>query len=613
MSDFKSDFRIDMTHRTSLEVAYQNAVTIYGKSIGRIEVVSESTEDNGLNSYNIYRDDGLLLGTINTYNGSRGTKNITIEELDGIRNDEKGIPNGVATLDEAGKIPVGQLPSYVDDVLEFNNLSSFPAVGEPSKIYVDKDKNLTYRWGGSSYVEISKSLALGETSSTAYAGDKGKTVADTLSSHTGNAYIHVTQENKDAWNAKYDKPTSGIPKSALANDIKNSLALADSALQEEDLTTYASHVANTTVHVTSSDKSNWNSKADYSSVYKKSETYTKSEVNGLVQSARPDDYETVKGQVGANTTDISTLKTDVQALKDEPSVPEGVVTFDEGELGVATDPYVTEGELADRLDERVRYSNRNLLDNGWFTVNQRGQTTYTTDRLIYTVDRWISSSTVSISANGVTLPTGCYFLQKIDDFEKFQSESKTYTLSVMVDSGTVFVGSFDSHTVDSIIIFDNANIRAYYSLSDGGITLLTHLPITIKAVKLELGDKSTLQYDSAPNYAEELLKCQRYFVRMKFNPCGVIFVQNGDTRCQRIMFPTEMRIVPTVEKHNTLFFIVGISPEANHTNLQISEYNIANDQYGFSINYTKTPMEGQGIIISFGSSNVLTVDFKADL
>lgn len=65
------------------------------------------------------------------------------------------------------------LPSFVDDVLEYNNLASFPVSGEAGKIYVAKDTNLTYRWSGSAYVEISSSLAIGTTSSTAFAGDRG--------------------------------------------------------------------------------------------------------------------------------------------------------------------------------------------------------------------------------------------------------------------------------------------------------------------------------------------------------------------------------------------------------------------------------------------------------
>lgn len=79
-----------------------------------------------------------------------------------------------------GKVPAVQLPSYVDDVLEYSSTSAFPVTGESGKIYVATDNNRTYRWSGSAYVEISESLALGETSSTAYAGNKGKANADNI-------------------------------------------------------------------------------------------------------------------------------------------------------------------------------------------------------------------------------------------------------------------------------------------------------------------------------------------------------------------------------------------------------------------------------------------------
>lgn len=92
----------------------------------------------------------------------------------------------VATLDSSGKVPSSQLPSYVDDVLEYTSKSKFPSTGETGKIYVDTTTNLTYRWSGTSYVEISASLALGETSSTAYAGDKGKAIRTDLDSHIAN-------------------------------------------------------------------------------------------------------------------------------------------------------------------------------------------------------------------------------------------------------------------------------------------------------------------------------------------------------------------------------------------------------------------------------------------
>lgn len=94
----------------------------------------------------------------------------------------KGQPGGLAELDSTGKVPAAQLPSYVDDVLEFSTKDQFPQTGETGKIYVAKDTNLTYRWTGTQYLEISQSLALGETTSTAYPGDKGKANRDALNS-----------------------------------------------------------------------------------------------------------------------------------------------------------------------------------------------------------------------------------------------------------------------------------------------------------------------------------------------------------------------------------------------------------------------------------------------
>ena len=118
-----------------------------------------------------------------------------------------------------GKVPSSQLPSYVDDVLEFANLASFPATGESGKIYIALDTNLTYRWGGSSYVVMSSSLALGETSSTAYRGDRGKIAYD-HSQTTGNP--HGTTKNDIGLGnvdntSDLNKPISTATQTALDN------------------------------------------------------------------------------------------------------------------------------------------------------------------------------------------------------------------------------------------------------------------------------------------------------------------------------------------------------------------------------------------------------------
>lgn len=114
--------------------------------------------------------------------------------------DSKGAPNGLASLNESGIIPSAQLPSYVDDVIEVDTFSNLPGTGESGKIYIVQDTNLTYRWSGTGYVEISKSLALGETSSTAYPGDKGKATTDIVNSLSDNLVndVLVSQSDKNS-------------------------------------------------------------------------------------------------------------------------------------------------------------------------------------------------------------------------------------------------------------------------------------------------------------------------------------------------------------------------------------------------------------------------------
>ena len=86
--------------------------------------------------------------------------------------------DGMSATKLTGTVPQANLPSYVDDVIEADDYDSLPPTGEAGKIYVDKETNKTYRWGGSAYVEISASLALGETSATAFRGDYGKVAYD---------------------------------------------------------------------------------------------------------------------------------------------------------------------------------------------------------------------------------------------------------------------------------------------------------------------------------------------------------------------------------------------------------------------------------------------------
>lgn len=119
-----------------------------------------------------------LSGNVTITKSDVGLGNVTNDAQ--VKKSEMGVAGGVATLDSTGKVPSSQLPSYVDDVLEYTSRAGFPATGQSGIIYVDLETNKTYRWGGTEYAEISASLALGEEPSTAYAGNKGKANADAI-------------------------------------------------------------------------------------------------------------------------------------------------------------------------------------------------------------------------------------------------------------------------------------------------------------------------------------------------------------------------------------------------------------------------------------------------
>lgn len=151
---------------------------------------------------------GSYVPVATTINGKPLTGNVTLtaSDVEAIPATDKGAAGGVATLGEDGLVPSSQLPSYVDDVVETYVVGSTPYASdwlsassggaaltpEASKIYVvisdGQYQNQTYRWGGTQYVEISQSLALGETSSTAFPGDQGKTAYDHSQITDGNPH-----------------------------------------------------------------------------------------------------------------------------------------------------------------------------------------------------------------------------------------------------------------------------------------------------------------------------------------------------------------------------------------------------------------------------------------
>lgn len=149
----------------------------------------------------------------------------------------KGEANGLATLDESGHVPSYQLPAYVDDILEFSSKEFFPEEGVSGKLYLDKFENKTYRWTGTQYTEISNSLALGETSSTAYPGNRGKMISDYLTAHMAdnNNPHNVNKQQLGLENvdntSDVDKPMSTVTKAAV-DEINEGMEIMANMLEE---------------------------------------------------------------------------------------------------------------------------------------------------------------------------------------------------------------------------------------------------------------------------------------------------------------------------------------------------------------------------------------------
>lgn len=227
------------------------------------------------------------------------------------------------------------------------------------------------------------------------------------------------------------------------------------------------------------------------------------------------------------------------------------------------------------LDLKENISNRNLLDNAWFTVNQRGFVS-TSNSGEYTVDRWRSSiasgasGTISLSNGIMTISStsgNIYLVQRatLDDLNALIG--KKLTVSLLLSDDTIISGT-GVYSGGTLAYINNADVFVYTSAATGtnglvNIQVNSGKSIAIKAIKLELGSISTLAMDTAPNYAEELLKCQRYFVRFKANRIisFTAYAQSTNVRAN-VFLPTAMRTLPTVTQAGTWEWILANNSSA---------------------------------------------------
>ncbi len=251
-------------------------------------------------------------------------------------------------------------------------------------------------------------------------------------------------------------------------------------------------------------------------------------------------------------------------------------------------------------------SNPNLLDNPWFTINQRGQSSYSTTGADYTFDRWFSfdgnTSVVQNADGSITLGAvegvskAVYLRQKIENTNKLLG--KTATISLLKDDNTIITATGD---IPSTVPSSQTGVAYAYIIENGvifGTVSITFLPnsyvvasisayagksVTFKAVKIELGSVSTLAMDTAPNYATELLKCQRYFVDM--GGIQVLFASSEQgTRAfsSPIRWPVNMRANPSINVYEEDSYAAIIQ--------DVKAYNLT--QFGSTFEFSSINTQG---------------------
>lgn len=268
-----------------------------------------------------------------------------------------------------------------------------------------------------------------------------------------------------------------------------------------------------------------------------------------------------------------------------------------------------EKEMA-RLNIAAGGSNDNLLDNayfvgggsqlgdGHFPINQRGQTSYSGST--YGIDRWrtwASSTTVSLTASGLTFATGTYSDGLFQYFPQGKIESLyglTVTASLLLTDGTLYTATGVAAAECWIATEINGG---YFGYTNGflRINLDANKSITIKAVKLEVGTVSTLVNDVPPDFGEELRKCQRY---LRYVPLirSLFTFQSAYTIAVKTLEGIEMEGYPTtatlVQAGTAIQF--SNSAWATPTNVAIVafNYNIPTIQIGLS-----NALDGVGYIL----------------
>ena len=281
-------------------------------------------------------------------------------------------------------------------------------------------------------------------------------------------------------------------------------------------------------------------------------------------------------------------------------------------------------QVDNAVDYALYNSNRNLLDNPWWgsgeVINQRGQTTLTTNAT-YFVDRWKSQidagSSLDLTSDGIkfTRSTNTYvgLYQVVPLMASLVG--KVSAASVLLSDGTIVSGSGTltasgttnyTSTSDAIAITATPTNSRLYVRNYGNT-------VTVRAVKLELGAYSTLLNDVAPNYEEELAKCQHYFLRLYPNSSAIrpigLGIANLTSHCSVLVpTPVTMRTVSSVAMNST-FSLYG-----NGSSYSVSSMSVSNTHNnGVILDCSSSGLTANHIYGLTSTSLTSYIDFNADL
>lgn len=280
------------------------------------------------------------------------------------------------------------------------------------------------------------------------------------------------------------------------------------------------------------------------------------------------------------------------------------------------------GEHIDNTD--VYNSNRNLLDNPWFTaeniVNQRGATSLVNGAI--GIDRWhnetTSTNTITVGNGGLvaSIPSGSVGIWQGIPSGLFNFMiGKTVTASALLSDGTIVSGTatvgssgnttFTSTAYDVNMLTQNAQQRFYCRIRKSA---------TLVAVKLELGAYSTLANDVPPDYGEELAKCQRYFIRIKSRGTaahifGTGYATSNTNLRTLITLPVTMRSTPSSVFNGTFLVYGNGSNGLAVTNMTVGEVR----ENGIALGVTTSGLTANQTYHLTSQDSTAYLEFSADL